>query len=75
MMLSWGQALTMITPTQAAVTVGMNPLTAIVFAALFLDEPAGLNVAAGFVLIVVAIVLANYRREAKPTSGSSPSET
>lgn len=64
MMASWGKALQLITPTQAAVTVGMNPVTAVLIAAWLLSEPISLNVVGGFILIVIAVVLANYRPKA-----------
>jgi drug/metabolite transporter (DMT)-like permease len=61
MMFSWGRALQLITPTQAAITVGLNPLTAIALGAWMLSEPVTARVLGGFLLIVVAIVLANRR--------------
>lgn len=68
MMYAWGRALQLITPTQAAITVGLNPLTAILLAAWMLSEPITLRVVAGFVLIFAAILVANYRRRAKPAA-------
>ncbi len=62
MMYAWGRALQSITPTQAAITVGLNPLTAILLAAPLLDEPITLRVLGGFVLIFAAIIVANYRK-------------
>ena len=62
MMFSWGQALQRITPTQAAITVGLNPVTAILLAAWLLFEPITVRVVIGFLLIFAAILLANYRR-------------
>ena len=62
MMFSWGQALQRITPTQAAITVGLNPVTAILLAAWLLFEPITARVVIGFLLIFAAILLANYRR-------------
>ncbi|MDG2032317.1 MAG: DMT family transporter [Rhodospirillales bacterium] len=62
MMFSWGQALQRITPTQAAITVGLNPVTAILLAAWLLLEPITARVVIGFLLIFAAILLANYHR-------------
>ena len=61
MLFLWGRALQLITPTQAAVTVGLNPLTAILLGAWLLSEPVTANVLAGFVMIMAAIVLANMK--------------
>jgi len=60
MMVSWGRALQLISPTQAAVTVGLNPLVAMVIAYFLLAEPPSLRVLIGFVLIFAAIFFANY---------------
>jgi len=62
MMFAWGQALQRISPTQAAITVGLNPVTAILLAAWLLTEPITARVVIGFFLIFAAILLANYRR-------------
>jgi len=61
MTLSYGKALQLITPMSAAITVGLNPLTAIVLGAIVLHEPITLPVLAGFTLIVFGILLANWR--------------
>ena len=62
MLFWWGRALQLITPTQAAITVGLNPLTAILLGAWLLSEPVTANVLIGFVMIVASIVLANIKR-------------
>ena len=51
----------LVTPTQAAIAVGCNPLTAIVFAAWILSEPIGWGSAIGFALVVAAVLLANKK--------------
>ena len=51
----------LVTPTQAAIAVGCNPLTAIVFAAWILSEPIGWGSAIGFALVVAAVLLANSK--------------
>ena len=61
MLFLWGRALQLITPTQAAITAGLNPLTAILLGAWLLSEPVTANVLIGFVMIVAAIVLANMK--------------
>lgn len=66
MLFSWGRALQLITPTQAAITVGLNPLTAILLGAWMLSEPITPNILIGFVMIMAAIVLANLKRPSFP---------
>lgn len=61
MTFTYGKALELITPMSAAITVGLNPLTAILLGAVVLSEPVTVRVLAGFVLIVVGILLANWR--------------
>ena len=61
MMFSWARALQLISPTQATITIGLNPLTAILLGAWLLAEPVTLNVLAGTALILVAIILANWQ--------------
>jgi drug/metabolite transporter (DMT)-like permease len=63
----------LITPTQAAITVGLNPLTAILLGAWLLSEPVTANVWVGFVMIVAAIVLANMKTPAGFGSKRIPS--
>ena len=50
MLFFWGHALRLVTPTQAAMTVGLNPLTAMLLGAWLLSEPITLRVLAGFVM-------------------------
>lgn len=69
MIWSWGRALSTISPTQAAVTVGLNPVVAIAIATVLLSEPFSLRVIGGLVLIVVAIAIANRGSGLKPVSG------
>ena len=63
MLYFWARALRVITPTQAAVTVGMNPLTAILLGAWILSEPITLRVIIGFALLFAAILLASRPTE------------
>jgi drug/metabolite transporter (DMT)-like permease len=60
MTFTYGKALEMITPMSAAITVGLNPITAILLGAVVLAEPITLRVLVGFVLIVAGILLANW---------------
>ena len=55
------------TPTQAAIAVGCNPLTAILFAAWILGEPIGWGSAVGFALVTVAVTCAN--KKSPPRAG------
>jgi len=49
----------MVTPVQAAVSVGFNPLTAIFFGAWLVGEAISTGSVIGFVLIVLAVLCAN----------------
>ena len=53
----WGLALKMITPTQAAICSGFNPLTAILAGAFFLNEIITPSFIVGFLCVVSAVVL------------------
>ncbi len=57
MFLTWGRALQMISPTQAAIATGFNPVTAIMLGAWLLSEPVSLRLLGGFALILVAILV------------------
>ncbi|NNE85655.1 MAG: DMT family transporter [Alphaproteobacteria bacterium] len=61
MTFAYGKALELITPMSAAITVGLNPLTAILLGAIVLSEPVTVRVVIGFILTVVGILLANWR--------------
>lgn len=60
MVASWGKVLQTISPTQAAITIGFNPLTAIALGAWLLFEPLSGNLFVGLFLILVAILVASY---------------
>ena len=51
----------LVTPTQAAVAVGCNPLTAIFLGAWIIGEPVGWGAIIGFVLIMLAVICANQK--------------
>lgn len=55
----------LVTPTQAAIAVGCNPLTAIFFAWWLLGESIGWGSAIGFTLVTIAVVCAN-KKSASP---------
>ena len=59
MMYSWGRALMIITPTQAAISLGFNPLTAMLLGALLIGEEITVQFSAGFLMVVSAVVLSN----------------
>jgi drug/metabolite transporter (DMT)-like permease len=56
----------MVTPVQAAVSVGFNPLTAIFFGAWLVGEAISTGSVIGFVLIVLAVLCANKGNSIKP---------
>jgi drug/metabolite transporter (DMT)-like permease len=59
MMYAWGRALMIISPTQAAISLGFNPLTAMLLGALLIGEEITLQFIAGFLMVVSAVVLSN----------------
>ena len=59
MMYSWGRALMIISPTQAAILLGFNPLTAMLLGALLIGEEITLEFIVGFLMVVSAVVLSN----------------
>jgi drug/metabolite transporter (DMT)-like permease len=71
---AWGHALHLITPTHATITIGLNPLVAIVLGALLLNEPASVRVFGGFALILAAILIATYgpQRNGPQRNGGVP---
>ena len=60
MMYCWGKALQMITPTQAAISLGFNPLSAILLGAIILNEQITFRLFVGFLSIIIAIILVNW---------------
>ena len=55
----------LVTPTQAAIAVGCNPLTAILFASWLVSEPIGWGSAIGFALVMAAVFCANRKSRNK----------
>ena len=61
MLYCWGKALQLISPTQAAISLGFNPLSAILPGSIILNEEITLRLILGFISIVIAITLANWK--------------
>jgi drug/metabolite transporter (DMT)-like permease len=60
MMYCWGKALQLITPTQAAISLGFNPLSAILLGSIILNEEVTIRLLVGFTTIIMAIIIANW---------------
>ena len=58
----WTFALTRLTPTQVAVYINLNPLVAILLAAMLLAERLTIVFAAGFGLVLLGVLLVNWPR-------------
>ena len=65
MMFCWGKALQLISPTQAAISLGFNPLSAIFLGTIILNEEITFNLVVGFFSILMAIILANWTPKEK----------
>ena len=65
MMFCWGKALQLISPTQAAISLGFNPLSAILLGSIILNEEITFNLVVGFFSIIIAIILANWTLKEK----------
>ena len=61
MMYCWGKALQLISPTQAAISLGFNPLSAILLGSFILNEEITLKLIVSFLSIIFAITLANWK--------------
>lgn len=75
MNLMWGRALTLITPTQATITVGINPITALLLGAWLLSEPITLRIIGGVVLLIAAIILTNQGPRERIAEKPAPQQT
>ena len=64
----WTFALTRLTPTQVAVYINLNPLVAMVLAAVLLGERLTIIFAAGFGVVLLGVLLVNWpaRRKTAP---------
>ena len=65
MMYCWGKALQLISPTQAAISLGFNPLSAILLGSIILNEEITFKLGVGFISILMAIILANWKSKIK----------
>ncbi len=70
----WGQALQLITPAQATITVGLNPVTALLMGGLILSEPVTLRIAFGLILLIVAIVVTTSDTRDRPAKEARTSQ-
>jgi drug/metabolite transporter (DMT)-like permease len=59
----WTFALTRLTPTQVAVYINLNPLVAMVLAAVLLAEPLTILLAAGFGAVLLGVLLVNWPKQ------------
>jgi drug/metabolite transporter (DMT)-like permease len=64
----WTFALTRLTPTQVAVYINLNPLVAILLAAVLLAERLTIVFATGFGVVLLGVLLVNWpkRTEVAP---------
>ena len=65
MMYCWGKALQIISPTQAAISLGFNPLSAILLGSIILNEQITFRLIVGFISIIIAIILVNCKVKKK----------
>lgn len=65
--LLWTFALSRLTPTQVAVYINLNPLVAIVLAAVLLAERTTIAFAAGFGAVLLGVLLVNWPRRTGAT--------
>jgi drug/metabolite transporter (DMT)-like permease len=61
----WTFALTRLTPTQVAVYINLNPLVAMVLAAVLLAERLTIIFAAGFGVVLLGVLLVNWPKRRK----------
>ncbi len=61
MMFLWGKALQIISPTQAAITLGFNPITATILGHYILNEIISARIFVAIGLIIIAIIFSNWK--------------
>ena len=61
MMFLWGKALQMISPTQASITLGFNPITATILGHFILNEVISSRIFVAILLIIFAIFISNWK--------------
>jgi drug/metabolite transporter (DMT)-like permease len=64
----WAWALRHTTPTLVAVALPVNPLMALIWGALLLDEQITFAILAGFVLVIAGVAVANWPRKGAAAS-------
>lgn len=64
----WLWALRYTTPTLVSVALPMNPLMALIWGALLLDEQVTVSMIAGFALVIAGIAITNWRSRAPASS-------
>ena len=61
MMYLWGKALQIISPTQASITLGFNPISATILGNFILNEIISSRIFVAIGLIVIAIFVSNWK--------------
>ena len=61
MMYLWGKALQMISPTQASITLGFNPISATILGHFILNEIISSRIFVAIGLIIIAIFVSNWK--------------
>ena len=61
MMFLWGKALQMITPIQASITLGFNPISATFLGNIFLNEVVSERIFIAIGMIILAIIISNKK--------------
>lgn len=61
MMFLWGKALQIISPTQASITLGFNPITATILGHYILNEIISARIFVAIGLIIIAIIFSNWK--------------
>ncbi len=64
----WLWALRHTTPTLVAVSLPMNPLMALIWGAVLLDEEVTVTMIIGFILVIAGIAITNWQRRGKVLS-------
>jgi probable blue pigment (indigoidine) exporter len=58
----WTSALQRLSPTQVAVYINLNPISATLLAAVMLHEHLSVNVVLGFVAVATGVMIVNWTR-------------
>jgi drug/metabolite transporter (DMT)-like permease len=68
----WTSALRRLSPTQVAVYINLNPLTATAIAATLLHERLSLRFVAGFMAVAAGVFIVNWTPAARRAASASP---